>query len=536
VPQRGFSRYYPTGPSVGHLLGYVGAATKEEYDKERDPLLVTPGFKLGKDGLEKEYEQVLRGIPGARRVEVTASGRIVRDLDTREDVQGQSIKLTIDGQLQDFAARRIGLQSAACVVIDCHTGGILAMTSMPCFDPNTFANGIGRIEWKMLNEDDHVPLMNKTVRGLYPPGSTVKPMASLALQIHGVSPDEKVNCPGGYQLGSRFFRCDARHGLLDMRGAIEHSCNTYFWTMVHRVGYENIAPVARLLGLGQEFDLPGTNQRYGTVPDPAWKMRRYHQEWSQADGLNAVIGQGYVLVSPLQSAVMTARIASGRNLVPSLLFGHEKPPGPAFPFTPEQLAVTHDGMFRVVNGSGTGAASRLEIGDITMSGKTGTAQVVKLIGRGGGGAWKTRDHSWFICYAPSEAPRYAISVLVEHGGFGASAAAPIAKDVMTCLFAPDKAWPALLEMEKAWGGTPAERLAAKYAAFAAQYGASAPKVANDAAVAAAMTQTDTSEPSAEITGVVTGVESGESQPAGSASGPTTATGAPGAASPTETPR
>jgi penicillin-binding protein 2 len=536
VPQRGFSRYYPTGPSVGHLIGYVGAATKEEYDKERDPLLVTPGFKLGKDGLEKEYEQVLRGIPGARRVEVTASGRIVRDLDTREDVQGQSIKLTIDGQLQDFAARRIGLQSAACVVIDCHTGGILAMTSMPCFDPNTFANGIGRIEWKMLNEDDHVPLMNKTVRGLYPPGSTVKPMASLALQIHGVSPDEKVNCPGGYQLGSRFFRCDARHGLLDMRGAIEHSCNTYFWTMVHRVGYENIAPVARLLGLGQEFDLPGTNQRYGTVPDPAWKMRRYHQEWSQADGLNAVIGQGYVLVSPLQSAVMTARIASGRNLVPSLLFGHEKPPGPAFPFTPEQLAVTHDGMFRVVNGSGTGAASRLQIGDITMSGKTGTAQVVKLIGRGGGGAWKTRDHSWFICYAPSAAPRYAISVRVEHGGFGASAAAPIAKDVMTCLFAPDKAWPALLEMEKTWGGTPAERMAAKYAAFAAQYGASAPKVANDAAVAAAMTQTDTSEPSAEITGVVTGVESGESQPAGSASGPTTATGAPGAASPTETPR
>jgi penicillin-binding protein 2 len=249
-----------------------------------------------------------------------------------------------------------------------------------------------------------------------------------------------------------------------------------------------------------------------------------------------VIGQGYVLVSPLQSAVMTARIASGRNLVPSLLFGHEKPLGPAFPFTPEQLAVTHDGMFRVVNGSGTGAASRLQIGDITMSGKTGTAQVVKLIGRGGGGAWKTRDHSWFICYAPSEAPRYAISVLVEHGGFGASAAAPIAKDVMTCLFAPDKAWPALLEMEKTWGGTPAERMAAKYAAFAAQYGASAPKVANDAAVAAAMTQTDTSEPSAEITGVVTGVESGESQPAGSASGPTTATGAPGAASPTETPR
>src|SRR6187551_536813 len=215
VPQRGFSRDYPTGPSVGHLVGYVGAATKEEYDKEKIPLLVTPGFKLGKDGLEEQFEQVLRGVPGARRVEVTASGRVVRDLDTREDVQGKSIKLTIDGGLQDFAARRIGLQSAAVVVIDCHDGGILSFNSMPCFDPNSFADGIGRIEWKMLNEDDHIPLLNKAARGLYPPGSTVKPMATLALQVHGVSPDEKVNCPGGYQLGSRFFRCDAVHGSLD---------------------------------------------------------------------------------------------------------------------------------------------------------------------------------------------------------------------------------------------------------------------------------------------------------------------------------
>ncbi len=310
------------------------------------------------------------------------------------------------------------------------------MTSMPCFDPNTFANGIGRIEWKMLNEDDHIPLLNKAVRGLYPPGSTVKPLASLALQIHGVSPDEKVNCPGGYQLGNRFFRCDARHGVLDMRGAIEHSCNTYFWSMVHRIGYENVAPVARELGLGQEFDLPGVNQRYGTVPDPAWKMRRYKQEWTASDALNAAIGQGYVLVSPLQLAVMTSRIASGRNLTPSLMFGQPKPPGPPLPFTPEQLAVTHDGMFRVVNGSGTGAGSRLQVGNITMSGKTGTAQVARLISRGGGGAWKARDHSWFICYAPSDAPRYAMATVVEHGGFGASAAAPIAKDVMTCLFDP----------------------------------------------------------------------------------------------------
>jgi penicillin-binding protein 2 len=509
VPQRGYSRFYPTGPAVGHLLGYVGAANKEEYDKEPIPLLVTPGFKLGKDGLEKQYEKVLRGEPGARRTEVTASGRIVRDLDTREDVQGQSIQLTIDGQLQDFAARRIGLQSAAVVVIDCQSGGILAQVSMPCFDPNTFANGIGRIEWKMLNEDDHIPLLNKAVRGLYPPGSTVKPMASLALQLQGVSPDEHVNCPGGYQLGNRFFRCDAVHGSLDMRGAIEHSCNTYFWSMVHRIGYEYVAPVARKLGLGQEFDLPGVNQRYGTVPDPEWKMRKYKQEWTAADALNAAIGQGYVLVSPLQLAVMTSRIASGRDLLPSLMFGQPKPPGPPLPFTPEQLAVTRDGMFRVVNGSGTGAGSRLPVPGVTMSGKTGTAQVRKLLSRGGGGDWKGRDHSWFICYAPSEAPRYAMAVVVEHGGFGASAAAPIAKDVMTCLFDPAKAWSALLEMEKTWGGTPAERMAAKYQAYAAQYGAAVPKAASDAAVQAAITRSEGSETPPVATGVVTNVEQGE---------------------------
>jgi penicillin-binding protein 2 len=485
VTQRGFSRFYPTGPSVAHLIGYVGSASAEDYEREHNPLLVTPGFKVGKDGLEKQYEPLLRGVPGARRAEVTASGKIVRDLDMREDIPGKTLRLTIDGALQDYAARRVGLESGAVVVIDCMTGGILALVSMPAFDPNIFVDGIGRVEWKMLNEDDHIPLLNKALRGLYPPGSTMKPMASLALQMHGVSPDERVMCPGGYRLGSRFFRCDAVHGLLDMRGAIEHSCNTYFWTMAHRVGYDAIAPVARMLGLGQQFDLPGTAQRYGTIPDAAWKMRRYHQQWSVADSLNASIGQGYVSVSPLQLAVMASRIASGRNLQPSLVLGQEKRPGPALPFTPEQLAVVHDGMFRVVNGSGTGAGSKIDINGVHMAGKTGTAQVRALTSRGHVGDWKSRDHSLFICYAPTDTPRYAMSVVIEHGTFGARAAAPIAKDVMTFLYDPAKAWDTLLGMEKGWGGTPAERMAAKYKAYAAQYGTTAPKVEGDAAVSAA---------------------------------------------------
>ncbi len=491
VAQRGFSRFYPTGPAVGHLIGYVGPASAQEYEKEPNPLLVTPGFKIGKDGLEKHFEAELRGEPGARRVEVTASGKIVRDLNSRDDVPGKSIKLTIDGPLQDYAARRIGIESGAVVVIDCMTGGILAIASMPAFDPNSLVDGISRLEWKMLNEDDHIPLLNKALRGLYPPGSTMKPMASLALQLHGVSPDEHVFCPGGYRLGSRFFRCDAVHGSLDMRGAIEHSCNTYFWTMAHRVGYDAIAPVARLLGLGQEFELPGAKQRYGTIPDAAWKMRRYHQEWSVADSLNAAIGQGYVSVSPLQLAVMTARIASGRNLLPSLLAGHAKPLGPALPFTPEQLAVAHDGMFRVVNGSGTGRGSRIDIGGIQMAGKTGTAQVRALVSRGHFGDWKSRDHSLFICYAPTDTARYAMAVVIEHGTFGARAAAPIAKDIMTYLFDPATALDVLANLEKGWGGTPAERMAARYKAYAAQYGTSAPKVEEDEAVKAAEDSADT---------------------------------------------
>jgi penicillin-binding protein 2 len=462
VPQRGFSRYYPTGPSVAHLIGYVGPASAEEYEKDHNPLLITPGYKVGKDGLEKYYEQRLRGTPGARRVEVTASGRIVRDLGTRSDVQGKPIKLTIDGPLQDFAARRIGLESGSVVVIDCLTGGVLAIASMPAFDPNSFVGGIGRLEWKLLNEDDHIPLLNKAMRGLYPPGSTMKPMASLALQLQGVSPEERVSCPGGYRLGNRFFRCDAVHGSVDMRSAIEHSCNTYFWSMVHRVGYDNIAPVAKMLGLGMEFDLPGANQRYGTIPDSAWKMRRYKQKWTEADGLNASIGQGYVSVNPLQLAVMTARMATGRDLLPSLIYGGKPRLGPALPFTPEQLAVVHEGMYRVVNGSGTGGGSRIDIGGIKMAGKTGTAQVRRLVARGHFGDWKSRDHALFICYAPTDAPRYAMSVVIEHGTFGARAAAPIAKDVMTYLFDPATAMKSLTVLEEQWGGAAIERMSRRY--------------------------------------------------------------------------
>ncbi|MET0587023.1 MAG: penicillin-binding protein 2, partial [Novosphingobium sp.] len=317
VPQRGFSRFYPTGPSVGHLIGYVGAASAEDYEKERNPLLITPGFKIGKDGLEKQFETNLRGIPGARRVEVTASGKIVRDLETRDDVPGKPIKLAISGPLQDYAARRLGTESGAVVAMDCHTGDILCASSMPSFDPNSFSDGIGRIEWKMLSDDDHVPLRNKVLRGLYPPGSTVKPMVALAFLEAGLDPHESVGCAGGLRVGNRVFHCWNRrgHGSVNMAKAIYQSCDVYFYHFAQRIGMDRIAAMARRLGMGQEFDLPVAGQSYGTVPDPAWKKKKYGKDWAVYDTVNATIGQGYMLVNPLQQAVMASRIASGKELM-----------------------------------------------------------------------------------------------------------------------------------------------------------------------------------------------------------------------------
>lgn len=467
VPARGFIRNYPTGPSVAHLVGYVGSASAEDYARERDPLMLTPGFKVGKDGLEKYYDRALRGRPGARRAEVTARGRLVRELETQSDSPGDTLQLTIDADLQDYASRRMGLESGAMVVIDTLTGGIVALVSMPAFDPNNFTDGIGRLEWRMLNDSDRIPLLNKAMRGLYPPGSTLKPMVSLALQANGVDPDETVFCPGGYRLGDRLFRCLGHHGSMNMTHAMEKSCNTYFYSMGRRIGFDAIAPVAKLLGLGQEFELPGTNQRYGTIPDSVWKRRRYGQEWSQSDTLNATIGQGYVSVSPLQLAVMTARIASGRALQPKLLLSEaDGARTPALPFPVEHLDIARMGMNLVVNGAGTGARSRLDVANVHLAGKTGTAQVRGLNrGNGKGGEWRSRDHGLFICFAPVENPRYAASVVIEHGVGGARAAAPVAKDVFTFLYDRERALANLATLEAGWGGTPTDRLARNYAAI-----------------------------------------------------------------------
>jgi len=528
APLRGFSRFYPDGAAVGHLIGYVGTANKEEYEAEnKNRLLITPGFKIGKEGLEKTMEQRLRGVPGAKRLEVTAGGRLVRELSTLRDKPGGSLPLTIDSDLQEYAARRMGNESGSCVVMDCQTGDILCMASMPAYDPNTFSDGIGKLEWSMLSEDERRPLANKTLNGLYPPGSTLKPMAGIALQEAGIDPRETVYCGGGYQLGNRFFRCLGRHGTVNMHRAIAKSCNTYFYAMGRKIGIDALSAVAHKLGLGEKFDLPVVSQNYGTYPDTAWKKRRYEKnrrlierpDWTESDTLNAAIGQGFVILNPLQLAVMAARIASGRHVQPQLLL-QKRPPAPPLPYSPEHLEVVRRGMWEVVNGDGTAGRSKLPLEGIEMGGKTGTAQVRRIAGgqRGQSGDWKYRDHGLFVFFAPTSNPRYAGSVVIEHGLGGSRAAAPVAKDVLTFLFDRPKAMQALVELEKGWGGTIAERMERQTRAYYASKGKPMPEPPGGAAGTATASGGTGSTGSTGSGGSATVSPAGADQPTAAAAG------------------
>ena len=501
APSQTFARHYPAGAAVAHLTGYVGAATADQYKATRDPLLVVPGFKLGKDGLEKALEADLRGTPGARRNEVTARGRLIATLATRPGAPGRNERLTIDVGLQEYAARRLGTNSGSAVVMDCRTGEILALVSMPAYDPNSFSDGISHLEWNMLSQNDHVPLMNKVTQGLYPPGSTVKPMNGLALMANGVDPHARVVCTGALRVGTGVFHCHKKngHGALDLKNAIMQSCDIYFYEMVRRLGYDRVAPVARMMGLGQKFDLPLGSQRFGTVPDSAWKTKKYKANWTVADSLNASIGQGYVLTNPLQLAVMAARLASGRAVQPSLLARDVHLDAPALPFDSEHLAIVREAMWGVVNGGGTGGAARLAIPGVQIAAKTGTAQVRRItmaerasgVLKNGQLPFKLRDHALFVCFAPADNPRYAAAVVLEHNGHTVrSLDTPgIGRDIMTYLLDRDRAVATLAELEPSWGGDIATRMAAEAATYKA---AQAPTPATDATKTDAVVPTDSS--------------------------------------------
>ena len=471
---QGFTRFYPGGPTVGQLVGYVGAASTAEYEREnKNPLLLVPGVKIGKEGLEQTLEQTLRGQPGGQRVEVTARGKLVKELDPKPDISGGTVQLTIDSDLHEYAARRIGDQSASVVVIDVKTGDILAMPSMPSFDPNNFSDGISQAEWKMLSGDDHLPLLDKTVESLYPSGSTIKPSMAMALLNAGIDRHQRVNCTGSYPLGNHVFHCDKRHGPVDMDAAVVHSCDIYFYEMCRRAGVEKLAPLVRSMGFGEKFDLPFDNQRYGTIPDAEWMMRKYHREWQTYDTINMSIGQGMVLINPMQLAVMASRLATGMRVVPRLLKSKPVVPQTHLAVDQDHLDFIRKAMWGVVD-HGTAAAAKFPIDGIQMAGKTGTAQTHNLSAseRGNYTAanWKLRDHSLFMGFVPFDNPRYAAGTIVEHGGFGAAVAAPLIRDTLLFLFDNQKALANLDAFEQGLGGTLEERIARKTAAWRSSNG------------------------------------------------------------------
>ena len=449
TPEVGLSRAYPLDSDFAHVAGYVGPVSEKDLEAldNPDPLLQIPKFQIGKIGVERWIEDDLRGSAGQKRIEVNSAGRVMRELDRIEGVAGKDISLTIDAGIQNFAQVRLGDESASCVVLDITNGDILACASAPSFNPNLFVRGISTRDYTVLTGNDRLPLSNKTVQGAYPPGSTFKMVAALAaLEAGVVDGDTAVRCPGFIELGGRRFHCWSRsgHGTVRLDRALMESCDVYFYELAQKVGIDKIAVMGRRFGLGEKFDLPMSAINAGVMPDKAWKSERYQQDWRIGDTINASIGQGYVLTSPLQLAVMTARLASGRVVVPRLLHMIGSDPVPLLPQAPlglnaGHLAAVQQGMFDVVNGErGTARSSRIVDETLLMAGKTGTSQVRNIAAseRVSGVLanddlpWKMRDHALFLCYGPFAAPRYAVSVVVEHGGGGSLAAAPIARDVL----------------------------------------------------------------------------------------------------------
>ncbi|CAN5440056.1 penicillin-binding protein 2 [soil metagenome] len=446
-------RVYPHGGAFAHVIGYVAKVNKEDLQPtgpNSEAIMLHPGFRIGRQGVEKAFDLRLRGRPGAQKVEVDANGREVRQ-DSGGDIAatpGAEIQLSLDADIQTRALEVMGDESGAVVMLDCRTGDVLCMASAPSFDANRFVRGMTGGEYRALANYERKPLLDKAMSGLYPPGSTFKPTVALAALEAGVDPEQRVNCSGGWYYGGRTWRCwkHGGHGSQNMHDAIKNSCDIYFYQTALRVGPDPIARAAHALGFGQVFDLGIPGQKKGIVGSRDWKRKAVKREpvWQPGDSVSYGIGQGYINVNALQLAVMTARLANGRKaLNPRLvrsIGGKELPSGaavPDLPFKQEHIDYVRGGMIAVANDV-TGTAyrqSQLGLGDVMMAGKTGTAQVRSydnVSNRNSNSVqWKLKDHNLFVAFAPYDAPRYAISVIVEHGGLGgATAGAPRAREVM----------------------------------------------------------------------------------------------------------
>ncbi|MDG1129201.1 MAG: penicillin-binding protein 2 [Paracoccaceae bacterium] len=448
TPEVGLSRAYPMGPDFAHVVGYVGPIS--DYDLERienpDHLLRIPRFQIGKVGLESRMEDVLRGKASTKRVEVNAAGRVMRELDRQEGKAGANIQLTVDNALQSYVQARLAGESAAAVVMDCQTGDLLSIASAPSFDPNLFVRGISVADYATLTENTYRPLANKTVQGLYPPGSTYKMVTVLAALDAGVvTPEETVWCPGHMEVSGRRFHCWKRagHGHMNLETALRESCDVYYYDLALKVGIDAMSAMAEKLGIGVRFDLPMSAVARGRAPTRDWKRENVGQDWVVGDTVNASIGQGFVLTSPLHLAVMTARLAVGRKVEPRLIRsidGIEQPIVPAEPlgFNENHMRAIRRAMFEATNNRrGTAYGSRIITDGYRMAGKTGTSQVRNITAaerargviRNEDLPWERRDHALFVNYAPYDDPRIAVAVVVEHGGGGSAVAAPVARDI-----------------------------------------------------------------------------------------------------------
>ncbi|MFL2687514.1 MAG: penicillin-binding protein 2 [Alphaproteobacteria bacterium] len=444
------SRHYPFGHTAAHVLGYVAAVSEKELSG--DPVLELPGFRIGKSGIERRYDRALRGRAGNSEVEVNALGRVIREIKRREGEPGLRISLTIDVDLQRFVTKRVShLRRVSVVVMDTQNGDVLGLVSRPGYDPNAFNKGMTVGEWKKLTSNPDKPLTNKAIAGQYAPGSVFKIIVALAALESGIPPNMSVECKGVLEFGNELFHCWRKdgHGYVDLVDAIRESCDVYFYELAQRLGINSIAKMAVRMGLGEVLNLELPGELPGLIPTKRWKSKVLGTAWLGGESLINAIGQGYVLATPLQMAVMTARVVNGGYaIVPRLikaLDNVDRPAQKAKDFPPlgiynRSLRLVQQAMDEVVNNpdGGTAYKARIIESGWQMGGKTGTSQVrrITLQEREAGlkkneeRPWRERDHALFVGYAPVSSPRYVCSVVVEHGGSGAKAAAPIARDVL----------------------------------------------------------------------------------------------------------
>jgi len=439
-------RNYAEGPKGAHILGYLGEIGSKQLKALKHQGYAS-GDEMGQYGLERRWENFLRGQSGGQQVEVDALGRRMRVLHEVPDVPGYTVHLTLDRELQETAFAALQGKEGTVVALDVNSGAVLAMVSTPAFDPNVFARGVKAEEWRALIKDQLRPLNNRATQGQYPPGSTFKIIMAIAGLEEGVlQPESQISDPGFYFFGNRQFRDWKKggHGAVDLHRAIVESCDVYFYQLGTRLGIDKIAKWARAFGLGEKTGIALDDEKSGIVPDTEWKRKRFRQPWFPGETVSIAIGQGYLTVTPLQMANMTAAVANGGTLyrpwivrkVESVTGAVIRQYGPekirSIAIKPETLERLHNGLADVVKlPSGTGGAARTNI--VAIAGKTGTAQVVEMKGaylKSEQLSYFNRDHAWFVSYAPVENPQIAVAVLVEHGGHGGSAAAPMAKKVI----------------------------------------------------------------------------------------------------------